>query len=79
MPIKFEDQNDGIVLAIQVLGKLIKADYVCFSAEFERLVSLNVKLRMLFDIQASMDGKQARYGKISNSTLNTSPTLNGLR
>ena len=50
MPIKFEDENEGKVLAIQVSGKLTKADYVYFSPEFERLVSLNGKLRVLFDM-----------------------------
>jgi hypothetical protein len=50
MPIKFEDGNEGKVLAIQVSGKLTKADYVYFSPEFERLVSLNGKMRVLFDM-----------------------------
>ena len=31
MPIKFEDENEGKVLAIQVNGKLAKADYVFFA------------------------------------------------
>jgi hypothetical protein len=50
MPIKFEDENEGKVLAIQVSGKLTKADYIYFSPEFERLVSLNGKMRVLFDM-----------------------------
>jgi stage II sporulation SpoAA-like protein len=50
MPIKFEDENEGKVLAIQVNGKLTKADYVYFLPEFERLVQLNGKLRVLFDM-----------------------------
>ena len=50
MPIKFEDENEGKVLAIQVNGKLTKADYVFFAPEFERLVQLNGKLRVLFDL-----------------------------
>jgi hypothetical protein len=50
MPIKFEDENEGKVLAIQVSGKLAKADYVYFAPEFERLVQLNGKLRVLFDL-----------------------------
>ena len=50
MPVKFNDENEGKVLAIQVSGKLTRADYVYFAPEFERLVRLNGKLRMLFDL-----------------------------
>jgi hypothetical protein len=50
MPIKFEDENEGKVLVIQVSGKLTKADYVYFAPEFERLVQLNGKLRVLFNM-----------------------------
>ena len=50
MPIKFEDESEGKVLAVQVSGKLAKADYVYFAPEFERLVKLNGKLRVLFDL-----------------------------
>ena len=50
MPIKFEDESEGKVLAIQVSGKLAKADYVYFIPEFERLVQLNGKVRVLFDL-----------------------------
>ena len=50
MPIKFEDEEEGKVLSIQVSGKLTAADYVYFAPEFERLVQLNGKLRVLFDL-----------------------------
>jgi len=50
MPVKFNDQDEGKVLAIQVSGKLTRADYVYFAPEFERLVQLNGKLRILFDL-----------------------------
>jgi hypothetical protein len=50
MPIKFQDENEGKLLSIQVSGKLTKADYVYFVPEFERLVQLNGKLRVLFDM-----------------------------
>ena len=50
MPIKFEDENEGRALTIHVSGKLTKADYVYFTPEFERLVQLNGKLRVLFDM-----------------------------
>jgi hypothetical protein len=48
MPIKFEDEKEGKVLAIQVNGKLTAADYVYFGPGFERLVQLNGKVRVLF-------------------------------
>ena len=50
MPIKFEDESEGKVLTIRVTGKLTKADYVYFSPEFERLVQLNGKLRVYFNM-----------------------------
>ena len=50
MPIKFEDEDEGKVLAVHISGKLTKADYVFFTPEFERLVKLNGKLRVLFDM-----------------------------
>lgn len=52
MPIKFEDENEGKVLTIRVNGKLTKADYVYFAPEFERLIQLNGKVRVYFN----MDG-----------------------
>jgi len=50
MPIKFKDADESKVLSIQVSGKLTKADYVYFAPEFERLVQLNGKLRVLFNL-----------------------------
>ena len=50
MPVKFNDEDEGKVLSIQVSGKLTKADYVYFAPEFERLVQLNGKLHLLFDL-----------------------------
>ncbi len=50
MPIKFEDEDENNQLAIKVSGKLTKADYVYFAPEFERLVQLNGKMRVLFDM-----------------------------
>jgi hypothetical protein len=50
MPLTFQDDNEGKVLTIQVSGKLTKADYVYFAPEFDRLVELNGKLRVLFDL-----------------------------
>ena len=58
MPIKFEDENEEKVLVIQVSGKLAKADYVYFAPEFERLIQLNGKMRVLFNL-AGFDGWEA--------------------
>ena len=58
MPIKFEDEDEGKVLAIQVSGKLTMADYVYFAPEFERLVQLNGKLRLMFNL-AGFEGWEA--------------------
>ena len=58
MPIKFKDADESKVLAIQVSGKLTRADYIYFAPEFERLVRLNGKLRVLFDL-AGFQGWEA--------------------
>ena len=58
MPIKFEDEDEGNVLAIQVSGKLTMADFVYFTPEFERLVQLNGNMCVLFDL-AGFDGLEA--------------------
>jgi len=50
MPVKFEDEKEEKLLTIQVNGKLTSADYVYFAPEFERLVQLNGKVRVLFDL-----------------------------
>jgi hypothetical protein len=50
MPIKFEDEEEGKVLSVQVSGKLTAADYIYFAPEFERLVQLNGKVRVLFKL-----------------------------
>jgi hypothetical protein len=58
MPIKFEDEDEDNMLTIQVSGKLTKADYVYFAPEFERLIQLNGKMRVLFNL-AGFDGWEA--------------------
>lgn len=50
MPVKFQDESEGKFLAIQIRGKLTRADFVYFAPEFERLVQLNGKLRLRFDM-----------------------------
>jgi SpoIIAA-like len=52
MPIELSEANGGKVLAIHVTGKLEATDYERFVPEFERLVRLHGKLRVLFDMAA---------------------------
>ena len=58
MAIKFEDEDEGKVLAIQVSGKLTKADYVFFGPEVDRLIDRNGKLRVLLNL-AGFQGWEA--------------------
>jgi hypothetical protein len=50
MPIQLHEKNEGKTLAVHVSGKLIKDDYDHFVPEFDRLVALHGKLRVLFDM-----------------------------
>jgi hypothetical protein len=50
VPIQLDDDNDGKILDIHVSGKLSKADYEHFVAEFERILGRQGKLRVLFDM-----------------------------
>jgi len=50
MPIQLTEENDGKLLVVHVSGKLEKADYEHFVPEFERLVGLHGKIRVLFDM-----------------------------
>lgn len=50
MPIQFNEENGGKVLVIQIIGKVVKADYQHFVPAFERLVLQHGKLRVLFDM-----------------------------
>ena len=50
MPIQMNEENAGKILTVHVSGKLAKADYEHFVPEFERLVRLHGKLRVLFDM-----------------------------
>jgi hypothetical protein len=38
MPVQLKEEHDGRILAVNVSGKLIKADYARITPEFERLV-----------------------------------------
>ncbi len=50
MPIQLSEENDGKIIVVHVSGKLAKADYEQFVPEFERLVQVHGKLRVLFDL-----------------------------
>ena len=50
MPIQLKEQDGGKTLAVHVSGKLAAADYEHFVPEFERLVGIHGKLRLLFDM-----------------------------
>ncbi len=50
MPIQLSEENDGKLLVIHLLGKVVKADYTTFVPEFERLLARHGKLCVLFDM-----------------------------
>src|SRR5580704_11474729 len=50
MPIEVSEENGGKLFVVHVTGKLTKVDYQQFVPEFERLVRLIGKLRVLFDM-----------------------------
>jgi hypothetical protein len=50
MAIEFNEENDGKILVVHVLGTLVRADYGPFVSEFERLRRLHGKLHVLFDM-----------------------------
>ena len=50
MHIQLKEEDGGKTLAVHVSEKLVKADYEHFVPEFERLVGIHGKLRVLFDM-----------------------------
>ena len=50
MPIQINEDNGGELLVVHVTGTLVSADYPPFVSEFERLLRLHGKPRMLFDM-----------------------------
>jgi hypothetical protein len=50
MPIQIKQENGGKLVAVQVTGKLVKADYERCGPEFERLIRQHGKLRLLFEM-----------------------------
>ena len=51
MPIHLKEENGGKTVIVHVTGKLVAADYEHFVPEFERLVAIQGKLRVLFDME----------------------------
>lgn len=50
MPIELREENEGRILDVGLLGTLVKEDYPPFIAEFQRLVRLHGKVRVLLDM-----------------------------
>jgi len=50
MAIDLKEENGGKLLVVHVSGKLAAEDYEHFVPEFERLLELHGKLRVLFDM-----------------------------
>jgi hypothetical protein len=50
MPIQLSEESGGKVLVVRAIGKLVKADYPPFVAEFERRVQKPQKQHVLFDM-----------------------------
>jgi hypothetical protein len=50
MPIQLSEEDGGKVLVVRAVGKLVKADYLPFVAEFERRVQKPRKQHVLFDM-----------------------------
>ena len=50
MPIQVKEENGGKLVAFQVIGKLVKADYERFVPELDRLIRQHGKLCLLFEL-----------------------------
>jgi hypothetical protein len=50
VPIQIKEEDGGKLVAVQVTGKLVKADYECCVPEFDRLIREHGKLRLLFEL-----------------------------
>ena len=49
MPMQLKQENGGKLIAVQVTGKLVKADYERCVPEFDRLIRQHGKLCLLFE------------------------------
>ncbi|MDR3401701.1 MAG: STAS/SEC14 domain-containing protein [Chthoniobacter sp.] len=50
MAIKLTEKNNGKIVEVTVSGKLAHGDYLHFAPEFDRLVKLHGKVRVLFEM-----------------------------
>ena len=50
MPIQIKEENGGKFVAVQVSGKLVKADYELLVPELDRLIRQHGKLCLLFEL-----------------------------
>jgi hypothetical protein len=50
MPIQIKEENGGKLVAVQVTGKLVKADYERCVPELDRLIRQHGKLCLLFEL-----------------------------
>ena len=50
MPIQLKVENEGKTISVHVSGKLVADDYEHLVPEFDRLVGVHGKLRVLFDM-----------------------------
>lgn len=49
--LKIEERAGGKIVVVHVSDKLTKDDYAAFAPEFERLIALHGKLRVIFDMR----------------------------
>lgn len=50
MPIQISDENESKIVVVQLSGTLLVSDYDDFVPQFERLVGMHGKLRVLLDM-----------------------------
>jgi hypothetical protein len=50
MPMQIEEENGGKIVAVQVTGKLVKADYERVVPELDRLIRQHGKVSLLFEL-----------------------------
>jgi hypothetical protein len=50
MPMQIKEENGGKLVTVQVIGKLVKADYERFVPELDRLIRQKGKLCLLFEL-----------------------------
>ncbi len=58
MPIQMVEEQGGKLLAVHIVGNLVREDYGRFVPEFERLVRIHGKLRLLLDMTGFLGWKE---------------------